>query len=120
MDQSSPAGHVGPASFASVKSGVSKTVQIESRKGRGQPLRSTEIHSINYQVADLFGRCFLKVCYLAEIILSFSRGGEPAPYTALPKAAQRSPLHPATTSVSDLINEQAGAALAGPSDAGEA
>jgi len=57
---------------------------------------------------------------LAEIILSFSRGGEPAPYTALPKAAQRSPLHPATTSVSDLINEQAGAALAGPSDAGEA
>jgi hypothetical protein len=120
MDESSPAGQVNPASLsASAKSVVAKSIQVGHRRGRSQPVRSTAIRSINCQVADLFGRCFLRVCYWAEILLSFTRGDESVHYTAPPKPANRAPLHPATASISNFIREQAGSALTGSSDGRE-
>lgn len=120
MNVNSPAGHVNPASFsASVKSAIAKGVQVQPRRGRSQPLRSTAIRSINYQVADLFGRCVLRVCYWAEIVLSFTRRDESVHYTALPKPTGSSPLHPATASISDFVSHQASSTLTGSSDGRE-
>jgi hypothetical protein len=119
MDESSPAGQVNPASLsASVRSVVAKSIHVGRRRDRYQPLRSTAIHSINYQVADLFGRCVLKVCYWAEIVLSFTRGDESVHYTAPPRPANP-PLHPATASISNFIREQTGSALTGSSEGRE-
>src|SRR5690349_2577313 len=116
MDESSPAGQVNPASLsASVKSVVAKSIQVESKRHRNPPPRSTAIRSINYQAADLFGRCFLKVCYWAEVVLSLTRGGESVHYTAPPTLANRPPLHPATASISNFVGDQAGSTLAGSS-----
>jgi hypothetical protein len=116
MDGNSPAGQVDPASFsASVKSVVANSIEVGPQRRRNPPPRSTAIGSVNYQAADLFGRCVLKVCYWAEIVLSFTRGVESVHYTAPPTPVNRPPLHPATASLSDFINEE-GSALAGSSD----
>ena len=120
MDGNSPAGQVDPASFfASVKSVVGNRVRVVEGKSRSRPRRSTAVHSINYQAADLFGRCFLKVCYWAEIFLSLTRGDDSAHYTSPPTPANRPLLHPATASASNFIREQAGSTLAGSSDGRE-
>ena len=113
MDGNSPAGQVDPASV------VGNRVRVVAAKGRSQPTHSTSVHSINYQAADLFGRCVLRVCYWAEIFLSFTRGSESAQYKAPPKPANRPPLHPATASLSDFISERAGCTLTGSSDRAE-
>jgi hypothetical protein len=115
MYESSPAGHVNPASFsASIKSAIAKSIQVKPRTVPNQPLRSTG--AINYQIADRFGRCFLKVCYWAEVFLSFTRGDESVRYPAQPKPANRPSLHPATASISNFISEQAGSTRASSSD----
>ena len=121
MNVNSPAGHVNPASFsASIKSIVTNSVQIELSKVRSQPLRSTAIRSINYQVADFFGRCFLGFCYWVEVFFSLTRRDESEHYTALPEPPDRSPLHPATASISDFVSQQASSTVTGSSDVGEA
>lgn len=34
-------------------------------------------HQVDYRVADLFGRCFLRVCFLLDMVSSWSRRNKP-------------------------------------------
>ncbi|SRR6266496_2328291 len=121
MDRSSSAGHVHPESLsASEKSVIANSVQAASSKDRSQPLRSNPMGPINYQVADLFGRCFLKICYWVEVVSSLTRRGESVHYTALRKPANHAPQHPANASGSAFDSEQAVSTLSGSSDVGNA
>lgn len=111
MDSSSSAGPVDPALLsASVKSVVTTNLQANSFVGSSEPLSSISIGRPNYQVADLFGRCFLRVCYWVEVFSSLTRG-EPVPYTALPKPAVASLQTLATAEIPGLISEQADSVL---------
>jgi hypothetical protein len=91
MDQSSSAGPVGSASLpASAKSVVSNNSQAKSVVGSSEPWRSISISNRNHQVADLFGRCFLRVCYWVDVFSSFTRRDQPVPHAQLPKRAVES------------------------------
>jgi hypothetical protein len=45
---------------------------------------------VNYAVADLFGRCFLRVCYWVDVFASMTRRGEPLPYAPFARQPLRS------------------------------
>ena len=121
MDESSSAGPVDPASVpASVNSVVTTNLQAKSAIGSSEPLSSIAIVDPNYQVADLFGRCFLRVCYWVEVFSSLTRRGEPVPYTALAKPAVASLQTLATEEIPELISEQADSVLAASPKAMEA
>jgi hypothetical protein len=123
MDQSSSAGHVSPAPLsASVKSVLTDNLQEKKAAGSSGPLRSISIsNNPNHQVADLFGRCFLRVCYWVEVFSSLTRKGGPVPYTQLPKRAVTS-LETTVTAVetSEPISDQADSVLSVPPKAMEA
>jgi len=115
MDQSSSAGHMNPASLsASVKSVLTDSLQEKTTAGSSGAFRSISAgNNQNYQVADVFGRCFLRVCYWVEVFSSLRRKGEPVPY-AFPKRTPASLKTPVAVEIPQLISEQADSGLPVP------
>ena len=92
MDRSSGAGQVSPAAVAATVRSVVTNRQIELNDAAASrtALRSIPSGSVDYSVADLFGRCFLRVCYWVDIFASMRRRGEPLPYVPFPHQPVRS------------------------------
>lgn len=93
MDRSSGAGHVNPAAVAATVKSVltnrqTKLNAVEASIPASLPTVRPSI--VNYAVADLFGRCFLRVCYWVDVFASMTRRGEPLPYVPLPHQPIRS------------------------------
>lgn len=82
MDRSSGAGQVNPAAVAAtVRSVITKRQsQLNTTQAEAVGLPSAGPRNFNYSVADLFGRCFLRVCYWVDLFASVTRRGEPLPY----------------------------------------
>jgi len=108
MDRSSPAGNGNPASLsATERLAVNTTLQTRSGAGGRQPVGSVAIDTHSYQMTDIFGRCFLRVCYWVEVFSSLTRRSARVPYTSLPKtrpvALQTPLLATAPESVSESV-----------------
>ncbi len=82
MDRMSGAGEVNPVAVAATVRSVitNRQTQLNSTQAPPVALPSAELRHLNYSVADLFGRCFLRVCYWVDIFASMARRGEPLPY----------------------------------------
>ena len=82
MDRSSGAGQVSPAAVtATVRSVIAnRQTEVNDAAASRAALRSIPSANADYSVADLFGRCFLRVCYWVDIFASMTRRGEPLPY----------------------------------------
>jgi len=121
MDQSSSAGPAEPASpFAFVKSVVTTNLQPKS-VASSEPWVSIAISDPNYQVADLFGRCFLRVCYWVDVFSSFTRRGQPVQYTQPSRRSVGSLQTPAAAAeIPELVTEQGDSVLAASPKALEA
>lgn len=79
MDRSSGAGQVSPAAVAATVKSVIHHHQTKSKAVEASAPTLTSAQP-NYAVADLFGRCFLRVCYWMDIFASMTRRGKPLPY----------------------------------------
>lgn len=92
MDRSSGAGQVSPAAVTPTVRSVISNRKIEANDAAASPatLRSIPSGNADYSVADLFGRCFLRVCYWVDIFASMTRRGEPLPYVPFPHQPVRS------------------------------
>jgi hypothetical protein len=87
MDQGSGAGYPNPAAIAaSLKSAIAKQPQqLEIPDSIRRPS--------DHRVADLFGRCFLRVCYWVDVFSSMARRGEaPASVPCPPQQADSLPM----------------------------
>jgi len=82
MDRSSGAGQVSPAAVtATVRSALTnRQIEVDIPAASRAALRSIPSGNGDYAVADLFGRCFLRVCYWVDMFASMTRRGEPLPY----------------------------------------
>ena len=81
MNRSSGAGQVNPATVAATVKSVITNRQTELNPVKASiPASSPTVLPSNYAVADLFGRCFLRVCYWVDVFASMTRRGEPLPY----------------------------------------
>jgi hypothetical protein len=121
MDRSSLAGHGNPASLsASEKFVASTNLKASSGAGGSQPLGSLATNSHSYQMTDIFGRCFLRVCYWVEVFSSFTRRSEPVRHTPLSKTkpALQTPL--LATAPESVSESSADPALAGSPAVGKA
>ena len=93
MDRSSGAGEVNPATVAATVRSVitNRQTQLDAAQAPVAALRSIPSKNANsYAVADLFGRCFLRVCYWVDIFASMRRRGEPLPYVPFKPQPMRS------------------------------
>jgi len=87
MDQGSGSGGISPASvtasvIASANTGVTSH---PTRLGTENPPLLSIRRDQDYPVADLFGRCFLRVCYWVEVFSSMTRRENPLPYEPFPR-----------------------------------
>jgi|SRR6185369_14323298 hypothetical protein len=82
MDQGSGSGHPRPAAIsATVKSVIANnSTELQAQAHPAIPIRRHDDHA----VADLFGRCFLRVCYWVDVFSSMTRRGEPLAYVPFP------------------------------------
>jgi hypothetical protein len=82
MDRSSGAGQVNPAALAATVRSVitNRQTELKPAEASAAALPSAESRHVDYTVADLFGRCFLRVCYWVDVFASMTRRGEPLPY----------------------------------------
>jgi hypothetical protein len=82
MKQSSGAGQVNPSAVAATVRTVINHHQtkLNAAEVPSPALRSVQPRNVDYAVADLFGRCFLRVCYWVDVFASITRRGEPLPY----------------------------------------
>lgn len=82
MDRISGTGEVNPVAVAATVRSVitNRQQQLNAAKAPAAAWPSAEPRNLNYSVADLFGRCFLRVCYWVDIFTSMTRRGEPLPY----------------------------------------
>jgi hypothetical protein len=89
MDQSSGSGGINPAS---VTTSANTGITDQTRLGTENPPLVSIRRDRDYPVADLFGRCFLKVCYWVEVFSSMTRREGRLPYEPFPRrpAASRS------------------------------
>ena len=93
MDQGYKAGGVDPEAIAgTVKSVVQN--HIESKQVR-QQANTTRPDWAGYPVADLFGRCFLRVCLWVDVFTSWTRRGELLAHQTRQKASSVLPTEPA-------------------------
>ena len=76
MNQGSGAGNVNPASVASSVKEIINEHQAKLLNAGTNPPVSNPSRNADYQVADLFGRCFLRVCYWINVFSSIARRGE--------------------------------------------
>lgn len=116
MDLSSGAGRqINPAAVAaSVKSVITnsrtKLNAVESSIPASLP--NARPSNVNYAVADLFGRCFLRVCYWVDVFTSMTRRGEPLPYVPFTHEPVRS--LPARTADKLIQADSTGKAMGTP------
>ncbi len=82
MNRSSGAGQVNPAAVAATVKSVITNRQNELNPVKASIPASPSVRpsTADYAVADLFGRCFLRVCYWVDVFASMRRRGEPLPY----------------------------------------
>ena len=68
-----------------------------------------------YPVADLLGRCFLRVCFWADLFSSWTRRGRPLQFRALPGHAIADPLvgHESTIPMQEPMKEPNAPSLGG-------
>ena len=79
MDQGSGAGSSSPAAITTF---VKSVITNQSKELQNQAsLRRPRDH----RVADLFGRCFLRVCYWVDVFSSMARRGEPRALVSFPQ-----------------------------------
>jgi hypothetical protein len=111
MDQGSGAGISNPAAItASVKSVISThSSKLETRAHPELSIRKPT----DYRVADLFGRCFLRVCYWVDVFSSMTRRGEPLAFVPFPR--QPATALPAVEAAQQLIQSDAASAAPGTS-----
>jgi len=85
MDQGSGSGHPRPAAIsATVKSVIAnKSTELQAQAHPAIPIRRHDDHA----VADLFGRCFLRVCYWVDVFSSMTQRGEPLAFVPFPQQA---------------------------------
>jgi hypothetical protein len=77
MDHGSRPGHLNPARV----SVSSKSVFSSQQDNLGTVTHPRAVpRTTDYAVADLFGRCFLRVCYWIDVFSSMARRGEPLAY----------------------------------------
>lgn len=101
MNRSSGAGQVNPATVAATVKSVITNRQTELNPVKASiPASSPTVLPSNYAVADLFGRCFLRVCYWVDVFASMIRRGEPLPYVPFTHQPVRTL---AATSAGELI-----------------
>jgi hypothetical protein len=97
MDLSSGAGQVNPAKVAATVKSVITNHQttlnaVEASISASLPA----VPPSSYAVADLFGRCFLRVCYWVDVFTSMRRRAEPLPYVPFAHQPIRlAPIEPA-------------------------
>jgi hypothetical protein len=84
MDQGSGASSLHPASVAVSAQPIVKKTQTSATTTQiaAAAFVSARARNSDYRVADLFGRCFLRVCYWVEVFSSMARRGEPLPYSS--------------------------------------
>jgi hypothetical protein len=81
MDQSSGASQVSSTTITASTLG-SFQVQVPATP----VLVATRNRHPEYTVADVFGRCFLRVCFWVDVFSSMARRGEPLPYVPVPRS----------------------------------
>ncbi len=107
MDRMSGTGEVNPVAVAATVRSVITNHQRELHAAEAPaPALPAQPTNFNYTVADLFGRCFLRVCYWVDVFTSMTRRGEPLPDLAFGDQALRSLA--ATQSTEVLKGESAG------------
>jgi len=91
MDRTSGAGQVNPAQVAATVRSVINNHQTELGVAQGltSTVPSAQARNLDYAVADLFGRCFLRVCYWVDVFSSMRRR-EPLPYVPFTRQPVRS------------------------------
>jgi hypothetical protein len=82
MDQSSGASQVSSTTITASTLG-SFQVQVPAAP---PALVATRNRHPEYTVADVFGRCFLRVCFWVDVFSSMARRGEPLPYVPVPRS----------------------------------
>jgi len=116
MDRSSGAGQVSSAAVAvTVQSVITKSQTQVSASEASIPASLPPVRpsTVNYAVADLFGRCFLRVCYWVDVFTSMARRGEPLPY--VPFAHQPLRTMASTKLAEEVLQaDSAGNALGNP------
>ena len=83
MNRRSGAGQVNPAVVTATVQSVITNRQSELKAVETSipaSLPTVRPSTADYAVADLFGRCFLRVCYWVDVFTSMTRRGEPLPY----------------------------------------
>ena len=98
MNRRSGAGQVNPAVVTATVQSVITNRQSELKAVETSipaSLPTVRPSTADYAVADLFGRCFLRVCYWVDVFTSMTRRGEPLPYVPFTHQPVRS-LAPTT------------------------
>jgi hypothetical protein len=82
MKEKSGVGQVNPTAVAATVRTVidHHQTKLNAAEAQSPALPSLQPRNVNYAVADLFGRCFLRVCYWVDVFSSMRRRGEPLPY----------------------------------------
>ena len=86
MDQGYAAGRVDPEAIAgTVKSVVQNHIETQQVRQQANGIRP---NWAAYPAADLFGRCFLRVCLWVDVFTSWTRRGELLAYQGPKKSLQ--------------------------------
>jgi hypothetical protein len=107
MNQGSGSGGTSPASVTASADSVVTNHQI--RLGTENAPRVSIRRDKDYPVADLFGRCFLRVCYWVEVFSSMTRREDPLSYEPFPRRPVAS-----LSSAKHLVEKEAPAASGTP------
>lgn len=104
MDQESGSSSADQASLRSSVKSVINTYQTPLRAAEPVVAQTgfapTISQDSNYEVADLFGRCFLRVCFWLDVFTSLARGYEAHREDPQPFAARS--LEPAVPPLADI------------------
>ncbi len=109
MDRISGTGEVNPVAVAATVRSVIANQTTLTLESAAAELDSAQTRTLNYTVADLFGRCFLRVCYWVDLFSSMGRRGEHLDDFPSPRklAASRQEIRPAK----ELSNGNAGRSI---------
>ena len=114
MDQGYAAGRVDPEAIAgTVKSVVQNHIENQQVRQQANGIRP---NWAAYPAADLFGRCFLRVCLWVDVFTSWTRRGELLAYQGRMKASSVLPTVP-VDGQSALVPAEMTIAVAGESAA---
>ncbi len=114
MDRSSGIGSVNPTIIAATVKSIITNHQTKpnTAESAAAELASGQTRTLDYTVADLFGRCFLRVCYWVDVFSSMARRGERLDWAPAPH--NRAASFPETQPAQELISGNAGIAVGSP------